>query len=227
MRDIDTTSFASRMYEQLDPSAKLDLPDSKGRKHLWILCCAIGSMFDQVEDITTLRPDDLSGWADMVDVNRARVDWLEYVGMLVGVRLQTTTDIYSGAGPQLGEGGDLALTTPDQQRDWIRQRRRQARARPAALIQEVQYTLTGRQLVLLRERVNTPWHWVIITVSSETPDPASTEFVILSHKPAPDTFEHLTIETMLWFRVNELYDSYATVRSTYASYQDLNFAEFQ
>lgn len=227
MRDIDTTSFAGRMYEQLDPFAKLDLPDAQGRKHLWILCCAIGSMFNQVEDITNLRPDDLSGWADMVDVDRARPEWLEYVGMLVGVRLQTTTDIYSGAGPQLGEGSTYALTTPDQQRDWIRQRRRQARARPAALIEEMQYTLTGRQLVLLRERINSPWHWVVITVSSETPDPDSTNFVILSHKPAPDTFEHLIIETLLWFRVNELYDSYATVNATYASYYDLNFAEFQ
>lgn len=221
------SGFAARLYEQLEPFARLDMPDIQGRQHLWILCLAIGSMFDQVEDITQLRPDDLVGYADMIDVDRARSSWLGFTAMFAGVRLATTTDIYSGAGPQLIAGSDPpSLVTPQEQRDWIRQRRRWLRARPEALIEEVQFTLIGNKTVLLRERVNSAWNWVVVTVEAETPNPAATEFVILSHKPAPDTFQHLIIQTLLWFRVNELYTSWQDVYDTYANYHDLRFAEF-
>jgi len=202
MSEIGDGSFADRLYAELAPFARLDKPDAQGRKHLWILCDAIGTMFQQVEDLTSLRPDGLDGYATLVDATSIPAAWLGYVGQFVGVVLR-------------------AGLTDDAQRAWVIQRRVSLRGRPKTMIEDIQETLTGTQFCQVVERVGTPWHFTVVTKPSETPDPAKTQRQILNHKPGPDTFDHDLIEVVTYRYVKDTYPSYRNLMTAYTTYRDL------
>jgi hypothetical protein len=203
MSEIGDGSFADRLYSQeLAPFAALDVPDAQGRKHLWILCDAIGCMFQPQEDLAALRPDGLSGYANLVDVNTIKAAWLGYLGQFVGVVLR-------------------AGLTDDAQRAWVAARRVAQRGRPATMKEDIQETLTGTQFVQIVERVGTAWHFTVVTKPSETPDPNLTYRQILNHKPGPDTFDHDLIENVTYRYVLDTYHDAQELMDTYATYRDL------
>jgi hypothetical protein len=202
MSEIGDGSFADRLYNELAPFAKLDLPDAQGRKHLWVWCDAVGVMWETVEQLTNLRPDGLSGYADLVDVNRIKAEWLGYLGMFVGVVLR-------------------AGLSDDDQRAWVLARRNSKRGRPATMKEDIQETLTGTQFVQIVERVGTPWHFTVVVKPSQCPDPVKTRRQVLNHKPGPDTFDLDLIEWVTYRYVRDTYHDAQELMNTYATYRDL------
>jgi hypothetical protein len=206
MSQIGDGSFADRLYEQLLPFAKLDIADNHGRKHLWVLCDAIGAMFQQVEDLTAVRDDGLSGYANLLDINTIPAEWLGYLGQFVGVVLRTGF-------------------SDDEQREWVRQRRVSRRGRPATMKEDIGDTLTGTKFVQVVERIITAWHFTVITKPSETPDPDLTKRQILNHKPGPDTYNYDLIEKPTYRWARDTFPTYRDLLETFDTYRDLADAQ--
>ena len=201
MSVIGDGSFADRLYEQLQP---FQLSDTQ--LHLWVLCDAIGCMFDQVEQLTATRSDGLPGYANLLDIDACPTENLGYLGQYVGVNLRD----------------DL---NDDQQREWVREKRNFNRGTPQAAKDGIQETLTGTKFTAINERIGTAWHYTVITKPSETPNPALTEQVILNHKPGPDTYTHTMVEYPTYGWVRDTYNRYSQLKATYPTYGDLTKAE--
>lgn len=151
----DTTTFAYRLYEQLLPFQKLDT-----QGHLWALCDGFYAMFQEVEELIKDRDDGLPGYANMLDINACRSDFLSWLAQFVG------------ANPMPG----LSDTA---QRGYIASLPGFNRCRPDTIKAAVAATLTGTKTVDLRERqsVNSP------TVTNEVLNP-SFEYDTVGQAPA-------------------------------------------
>lgn len=198
--DPQGANFAARLFEQLLPFQAIDQLG-----HLWALCDGIYAMFQAVEELTAERPDGLSGWANMVDINACPSQYLPYLAQFVGAEVK------------------LGLSDADQ-RAYILSLPGFNRGRPATIISEVQATLTGGKFVDLQERTPTAWRYAVVTKPSETPNPAATIAALQAQKPGPDQFQHLLVEAATYGWLAGEYDTYAIVASTYATYADLRNA---
>lgn len=198
--DPNGANLAARLFEQLLPFQTLDTLG-----HLWALCDGIYAMFEQVETLTATRSDELSGWANLLDIDAIDTDKLGYLAQFVGVALT----------PGLSDAD---------QRAWISATTGFARCRPATIITQVQSTLTGTKTVTLRERVPNAWEYTVVTKPSETPDPTYTNQMIQEQKPGPDIVTHLMVESPDYEWVKDSYTTYAAVKAAYATYQDITNA---
>lgn len=198
--DKTGANLAARLFEQLLPFQTLDTLG-----HLWAMCDGIYAMFQQVETLTETRDDDLSGWANLLDIDKIDDDKLGYLAQFVGVTLK----------PGLSDAD---------QRTWIKSLTGFARGRPATIITQVQATLTGTKFVDLRERVPNAWRYTVVTRPSETPNPTYTEQMIQEQKPGPDQATHLMFESATFEWVKDTYATFAAVRDGFATYQALTNA---
>lgn len=202
----DETTLAYRLYEQLAPFQSLDT-----NGHLWALCDGIYAMFQEVEELITERADGLPGYANMLDINAVRSDFLAWLAQFVGATLKPGLD-------------DQA------QRDYIASLPGFNRCRPATIIATVANTLTGSQFVELRERhwldsngnwVQDAWRYTVITKPSETPNVALTQAAIQDQKPGPDVAFHWMIEAVDYAWVDATYATYADIEAAFPTYADL------
>jgi hypothetical protein len=154
-------SFAGDLYASLDP---LTAQEPNVGWSLLILCNAIGTMFQMVDDWVRDQPEG-PGWSLLLDINRCPPEALGWLGQFVGVRIP---------------GG----LTDAQQRAWILSMIGFRRGTPAAMISAVQATLTGTKAVTLVERDGDPYYMTVKTNTAETPNAAATNAAILSQKPA-------------------------------------------
>lgn len=193
----DTTTFAYRLFQELAPFQPLDT-----HGHLWALCDGIYAMIQEVEQLTTERADGLPGYANLLDINAVRSDFLGWLGQFVGANLM----------PGL---------TDAQQRQYIASLPGFNRCRPATIISAVQATLTGAQYVDLQERAGGAWKYTVVTKPSQTPNPALTRAAIQAQKPGPDQFTHLLTESATYQWAAGQYASYTALKAAYPTYQAL------
>jgi hypothetical protein len=159
--DLTPDAFSGDLYDSLAPVAAVD------DDYAWallILCNAIGTMYQMVDDWVRDQPEG-PGWSLLLDLNRCPPEALAWLGQFVGVRIP------------------VGLTDA-QQRAWILSMPGFKRGTPAAMIAAVQATLTGTKTVTLVERDGDPYALTVKTIPAETPNQTQTTNAILSQKPA-------------------------------------------
>jgi hypothetical protein len=96
------------------------------------------------------------------------------------------------------------------------------RGTPAAITAAAALFLTGTRRVYFNERVrNDAYLLGVVTLASETPDPALVERAILAQKPGGLVLSYSSIVGQTYRAVLTEVDSYREVRSTWTSYRDL------
>lgn len=155
-------SFAERIYEQVEPLTY----DEENQDHaLEHFVGALGSMFQTVEEYASDGPNGEPGWSIILDLNRAPVEALPWLGQFVGVTIQQDVSI-------------------ELQRQQIHAVSGFQRGTPRSLMAAAQQYLTGDKQVILRERNGSAYQLTIVTKSSQTPNPARVEAAIRTQKPA-------------------------------------------
>jgi hypothetical protein len=180
---------------------------------LWALCDGIYAMIQQIETLTTERPDGLHGWANMLDIWKCAEEFLPWLAQFVGAMTK------SGL-------------TEQQQREYIYSLPGFNRGRPSAIIAAVK--AAGPQFVRLVERryldgtgvwQDNAWRYTVITKPSETSDPAAVQAAIQSQKPGPDQGYWKGIEAATYAWVALEYSTYADVMAAYPTYAALRDAQ--
>lgn len=190
-------NFTDRLYEALQPFANID-----DNGHLYIMCSAVGAMFQPVEDLSADTDDGEPGWSVILDVNRIPAPLLGYLAQFVGVRLK------SGL-------------TDDQQRARVAGTGGFQRGRPASIIAAAQQHLTGTQTVYLKERDGSAWRFTVTTQVSETPDPEQTLQDLLEQKPGPDILLYENLAGQDFEQVRDGFATFGAARSAYATFEDM------
>jgi hypothetical protein len=192
-------TFAARLYDALEPLAR---SDPQVGWSLLILCNAVGTLLQLVEDYVRDTPDG-PGWSGLLDLNRCPSEALPWLAQLVGVRL-------------------LPNTTDAQRRARIVSTDGFRRGTPAAIMAAVQATLTGTQTVTLTERDGDPYVLTLYTLAQETPDALATRNALLSQKPAGIVANFTgTLAGQTYATVNANFASYTAVAARYVTYNDL------
>lgn len=198
-------TFAGRLYDALAPLASLD-PDNAWS--LLILCNAIGTMFQEVEDIVRDSPDG-PGWSELMDLNRCPPEALGWLGQFAGVRIP----------PYLTEA---------QQRAWVAGTDGFHRGTVASMIASCQATLTGTKTVLFRERVGGPttapayaYYLSVFTYTAETPNPAATQAALLAQKPGGLVLVYQAITGQTYQSLKTGYATYNAVKAAFVDYTAL------
>jgi hypothetical protein len=166
-------SFAARLYSALAPLA---LQDPQNAWSLLILCNALGTMYQLLDDYVRDTIDG-PGWSALMDVNRCPPEALGWLGQFAGVRLRPGDT-------------DAQNRTRIQSTDGFR------RGTPAAITAAAQPTLTGSQTVAISERDGgDPYAVAVTTYAAETPDTNATYNALLAAKPAGLTLAYSSGQT--------------------------------
>jgi Phage tail protein (Tail_P2_I) len=207
--ELDPASFAEGLYVALAPLARQDA--SYGWA-LLILCNAIGTLFQVLEDYARDSPEG-PGWSALMDLDRCPPEALPWLAQFVGVRL-------------------LPDSTPAEQRARIVATGGFRRGTPAALIGAAQATLTGNKTVVFRERDHDPadtpayaYYLTVITYVSETPDPTATHNALLAQKPGGIVLDYRTAAGQDYQTLETGNADYAAVTTRYLDYTALQNAE--
>jgi hypothetical protein len=194
-------TFAARLYEMLQPLAQSD--PSYGWA-LLILCNAIGTAYQSVEDWVRDTPDG-PGWSLLLDVNRCPSEALGWLAQLVGVRL-------------IPGASDAAHRERIQSTDGFRRGTRDA------LIGATVATLTGARTVYVTERDSTApapdnaYYLTVQTYADQTPDQTKTLNAILAQKPAGIVLTYRVVTGQDYATVDSRFASYTALHGAYTSY---------
>jgi hypothetical protein len=151
---------------------------------------AIASMWDEVAlyafDYDT-ADERFEGWTILFDPDRCPAPALPHLAQYRGENLPIG----------LSEAA---------QREWIKDAPNQTRGTPRAVFEAAQRRLTGGRLVSMLERAGGVVDKVqIVTYTSQTPDPTSTQADILSVLPADVILEYLVQAGQNWTQVKATY----------------------
>jgi hypothetical protein len=193
------TPIGARLRERTQPLAPDDA--ANGYAHAQ-LCEGIGRMLAQVAEV--FDPEgDVPPLAPILDVELCPEWALPWLAQLVGVRIP-------------------AGATDEQARTLISDVAGFRRGTPAAITAAAALFLTGTKRVYFNERVrNDAYLLGVVTLASETPDPALVERAILAQKPGGLVLSYSSIVGQTYRAVLTEVDSYREVRSTWTSYRDL------
>lgn len=184
-------TVGSRLYEQVEPLAFDDEANGYALAHV---CEAIGRMADPIADLVEDDADG-PGWSKLVDVARTPVEALPWLAMVAGVRLTL--------------GGSETVA-----REEVERADGQKRGTPAAILRAARKNLTGGQSVFVYERDGADAYALrVVTLVSETPDPARTEGDVRRATPIGIVVDYDTISTM------DL--DYDTLRGTHRDYDEV------
>lgn len=170
-------TFAERLYEQLAPFAAMD-----ELGHTWALCDGIGAMFQPQEDLAADRPDGLSGYASLLDIDSMDPndddldDKLAYLGQFIGESVQ------------------LGLSN-QQKIDWIRDIHQWKRGRPATTLAAIAPYLVPGARITVRERDGSAWRYTLITRTADTLNSTAIAQRIQEQKPGPDIAQYFVRDT--------------------------------
>lgn len=199
MPEPDPTPIGARLRERTQPMAPDDAVHGYGHAYL---CEGIGRMLEQLAEV--FDPEgDAPPLAPILDVDLCP-DWaLPWLAQWVGVQLPVGI-------------------TADQARLLIREVSGFKRGTPAALRAAAAYYLTGTRRVYFNERLaDNAYRLGVITLASETPDPAQVLAAIMAQKPAGIVLSYSAIAGQTYRAVLTEVDSYRELRSTWTSYRDL------
>lgn len=196
--DLAPDSFAERLYASLGPLAQ---NDGENGWSLLILCNAIGSMFQLVDDLVRDSPEG-PGWSLLLDLDRCPAAALPWLAQLVGARVP------------------VGLSEAEQ-REWIASTDGFRRGTRDALIGAARATLTGAQAVIFRERDGDAYVLTVATYVAQTPDPAATERALVAQKPGGILMHYRTMIGQDWQLVKETSATWQDVASSYATWGDV------
>jgi hypothetical protein len=195
-------SVGARLYDALGPLAYQDAELGYPLGHY---CNAIGSMLADVDELVR-ETDTHTGWAKAMDVDVAPISVLPWLAQFVGVVLE----------PQ---GDQDRFEWSDRQRDRIRTHNAYERGTVLALVRGAQEWLTGTKTVYLRERDTTAWHMTIVTLVSETPDPAGMlSNLRTEHKAAGLTLAHNMVTGWDYIGIDSAYATYTAIDTDFSRY---------
>lgn len=152
-------SVGERLYAALGPLAWKDAELGYPLGHY---CNAIGVMLSDLNDLVReeYHPDGKHpGWGHALDVDAAPVFVLPWLAQFVGVILEP-------------RGQEDEVTWANRQRERIKTHDSYRRGTVQSLIDGAKEWLTGTKTVYLYERDTNAWHMTIVTLTSETPNPA-------------------------------------------------------
>lgn len=201
------SSFAQRLYDGLEP---LQFDEPAQAYDLANYCAALGAMFQIVEDYSRDQVDAngkiLDGWSQLLDITRAPVEVLPWLGQFVGVAVTTgLTEAQQRAQIQ-GVGGFNRGTL-------------------ASMVSAAQAFLTGTKTVIVRERdpaasaSNPAYGLTVITRTSETPDSSLVLAALLSQKPAGIVLVYSTLAGQDYTLALADSPLYSNMFANYATYQ--------
>lgn len=203
--DLALGAFAQRLYAMLTP---LTQQDEDADWSLAILCSAIGSMYELVENWVRDTPDG-PGWSLLVDLDRCPDEALPWLAQFVGVRV-------------------LPDSTPADQRARIASTDGFKRGTREALIGAARATLTDPGTVVFRERDGAnmghptapdyAYCLSVITYDSQTPDPAATLQALLAQKPGGIVLNYRTAPGQDYLTLKTNYATYLAVKTAYVDY---------
>lgn len=163
---------------------------------------SVGGRLQPIEDVVRDTPEDDPGWSVVMDATRAPAAWLPWLAQMGGVRL-----------PQ--------VMTEAEQRSYIQSAPSQRRGSPGAIEEAAQLSLTGTKTVYMTERHGGAYRLTIVTLGSETPDPARLLADILKQKPAGIV---LTVSQSTggdYLTLRDTHTDYTDVLSTFTDYADV------
>ena len=199
-------SFADRLYAALAPLAAEDAANGWA---LLVLCNAIGTMYQELEELVRDTPEG-PGWSQLLDVDRCPPEALPWLAQFVGVRL-------------------LPDSSEAEQRQRIDSTSGFQRGTRDALIGAAQATLTGTKTVIFRERdpagADPPYSLTVITRTSETPDSAATLRALTAQKPGGLVLTYRTATGQDYVQLKATSATYAIVKTKYHDYTAVRTSE--
>jgi len=199
-------SFGQEVYDRLLTLTRDD------EIHGWSLALyvnAIGKMFQIVEDYSRdqiVGGQDLPGWSQLLDVDRAPTAALGWLAQFVGVELEPNLDDAT-------------------QRARIRETAGWKRGSLGAISGAAHQYLIAPKNVIIRERdpVACPTHpaygLTVITYTSQTPDSAKVLAALLAQKPAGIILRYITADGQDYQALIDDHPLYSGVFSTYTTYE--------
>jgi hypothetical protein len=172
------SAASERIYRRLAPVA-WDDPPAGPTTALGAVCEVIALPADALEDLVR---GDIAGdhppWALAVHALHAPLWVLPWIANLVGVEWQ---------GPPSEALRALVLDRPSYRRGTT-----------AAMMEAMKTALTGTKFVFPIERDTSPWRTTLLTLTSETPDPAEALRLALTQKPFGLVLTHTVTPGLTW-----------------------------
>lgn len=191
------------LYASLGPWSRADTEDES-----WVLLDlaeAVGGRLQPIEDLIR-DTDDGPGWSSILDLDRVPDAWLGWLAQFVGVRLRVGLGVIEQR---------MRITSTDGQH----------RGSPAALRAAARQYLVGPDgtggsaYVIINERLGgNAYQLGILTLTSQTPDPAAVLAAILEQKPAGIVLTFNTVPGQTYIALETAYDTIGDVRADYATY---------
>jgi hypothetical protein len=153
------SAAATRLYEQLEPLAPRDSENGYAAAYL---CAAVAAPLDPLYG---LFEDIEIPWAKLMDADMCPEWALDWLAQLAGASVEGITDV--------------AI-----KRERIKGTDGQKRGTRAAIENAMKVHLTGPKNVTIVERDTSPYHFLAITYTSQTPDSAKVLAAIREQKPA-------------------------------------------
>jgi len=135
------------------------------------LCAAAGAMFTDVENVVRVNAAGVPGWARLFDLSGTQTWTLPWVTNWTGGRLP------SGLSPVA-------------QREYVGNLAAHRRGTAAHLLAAARRSLTGTRNARIVERNNSPYRFLLLTRTAETPSSAQVIADVTAVKPAGLTFTH-------------------------------------
>jgi hypothetical protein len=209
--DIYPNELGDEFYEGLQPIIdQYGDPD----QHLWVYLHALALMLKPIDDISKDGPDDEPGWSQLFDLERAKTEWLPWIGQWTGYPVQTRPD-------------GMAFADWDaQERERIITRSAHRRGTIQQLVDVVQEHLSGGQNVIIQERYNNqPYQLRVWVYSNEIATSEAAIMQAINKQKVAGlllTFGRLDVSPFGSYTIlNANSASYTIVKSKFTSYNDL------
>jgi hypothetical protein len=188
----------ARLRERTQPLAPDDADNGWAHAHL---CEAIGLMLEQVAEV--FDPEgDVPPLAPILDPELCP-DWaLPWLAQFVGVAIPPGTP-------------------PEDARTLITDVAGFRRGTPAAMRAAASALLTDTKTVWFRERDTGAYQLEVVTLTSETPDPAGVLALLTAQKPGGIVLRYRTVAGWDYQQMTTAGGTYAVLKTTYATYYGL------
>jgi hypothetical protein len=192
-------SVTLELYNALGPLA---YADDQNDFALYKLCCTIGGMLQEVEDLSR-DLDGYPGWAKLVNLPTTPEGALDWLGQFAGVKPQ---------------GG----LTYDQKVQRIAEHEGFARGTLGAIRSAGTLFLTGNKTVGITERFTSAYTLRVSTIPTETPYPQYTYLALIGQKPAGIVLTYVNFTGQTWLHLKQTYATWALATAHYANWDNLS-----